>query len=404
MYTLKHLKFISKNSNLYRRGALKNRCNLRGFSIRLQWLFFVLLCVIILENPAYAYEVNDKFSVNALILGAFQYGVFENNFDDNGRRIADQGNGAFGIDLEFDYSPTEFDTFYSLWQFYLGNSLNNTWMGPLQPFGHFLEDTIRNINGRRRDYLLEAWYKHTFTLGESRTFGITGGLIDSTIYIDDNAYANDETTQFMNCAFINDPINNLPSYDWGTSLEFDDGPYNFTFVALTSRTNDDDNRDYQIYTAQLRYTVENALGTGNYRIIGFTTNSRFPNPERDSLEPLQGFGVSLDQQLTDYTGVFLRSYYQNDRAEINYQWDINGGLSISGGVWSRINDEIGIAYGYLAGGNSGIKNVHVFEAYARFEICPFAEVTLDIQFMKDNLVEAPTRSTWIPGLRFAAYF
>jgi hypothetical protein len=35
-----------------------------------------------------------------------------------------------------------------------------------------------------RDYLLQAWYKHTFTFGENHTLGLVGGIIDATDYLD----------------------------------------------------------------------------------------------------------------------------------------------------------------------------------------------------------------------------
>ena len=33
--------------------------------------------------------------------------------------------------------------------------------------------------------------------------GVTGGIIDSTVYVDNNEFANDQDSQFMNEAFVN---------------------------------------------------------------------------------------------------------------------------------------------------------------------------------------------------------
>ena len=44
---------------------------------------------------------------------------------------------------------------------------------------------------------------YTFGFGEDHTLGATGGIIDSTDYLDENAFANDEYTQFMSEALVN---------------------------------------------------------------------------------------------------------------------------------------------------------------------------------------------------------
>ena len=51
--------------------------------------------------------------------------------------------------------------------------------------------------------MLEAWYKHTFELSGDSSLGVTGGIIDSTGYVDNNEFANDQDSQFMNEAFVN---------------------------------------------------------------------------------------------------------------------------------------------------------------------------------------------------------
>ncbi len=42
--------------------------------------------------------------------------------------------------------------------------------------------------------ITEAWYEHYFF---NKDIGLTGGLLDFTVYFDQNEYANDETTQFL---------------------------------------------------------------------------------------------------------------------------------------------------------------------------------------------------------------
>lgn len=66
----------------------------------------------------------------------------------------------------------------------------------LSPWAADLEDDLKDINGCGRDYLLTAWYRHGFSLAQDNRLNITLGIIDSTDFLDNNAYANDEYTQF----------------------------------------------------------------------------------------------------------------------------------------------------------------------------------------------------------------
>ena len=77
-----------------------------------------------------------------------------------------------------------------------------------------LQNNVRDINGRY-DYLLNAWYARSFELPKGIGLRVTGGIIDSTDFLDDNAYSNDEYTQFMNEALVNGPQSFPLSYDVG---------------------------------------------------------------------------------------------------------------------------------------------------------------------------------------------
>lgn len=73
-------------------------------------------------------------------------------------------------------------------------------------------------------------------------------------------------------------------------------------------------------------------------------------------------------------------------------------------MWGRAGDEAGLGYEYLKGGNQGIDGTDVFEAYVRFNLNRYADITADIQYMRDDLQDASPRKAWIPGLRFVASF
>lgn len=349
----------------------------------------------------YAYDINDKFSLEGTLTGVYQYGNW------NAEDVDDTDRGAAVLDLGANFHPTDIDEFQVTLSFAAGNALNDKAPFSLVPYADDLEDDLKNINGRNRDYLLEAWYKHTFTLSENTSLGITGGIIDSTAYIDDNKFANCECSQFMNEAFVNHKNVNLPSYDLGGVIELDIS--NVSIRGLAMNTNYEADVDtwenYNYFALQLGYTVDTSLGEGNYRVLGFTTNKKFLNCDGTDYENLYGFGISADQELGEIVGVFTRLGWQDDSAEIDYDAIYSGGLNFNGKLWGREQDNAGIGYAYLNGADEGdIDNTHSFEAYAKFQVTTFSDITLDIQYMADNYRQADDIDGFIYGVRINAYF
>ena len=164
-----------------------------------------IIFMVFINGTALGYDLTDKFSIGGVMSGAYQQQWVDG--DDN------LGRGALPFQPEFSFRPTEQDEFFVNFGFATGNGLNGKTDFNLAPWAADLEDDVKDINGRNRDYLLTAWYKHTFDLGEDNALGLTGGIIDATAYIDENAYANDEYTQFMNEALVNASNGFAPSYD-----------------------------------------------------------------------------------------------------------------------------------------------------------------------------------------------
>lgn len=187
--------------------------------VRLQKFLVLKLLpfLLILTSPilASAYDLNEKLSVEGTLTGVFQYV----DLDIEGMDNKDRGTAV--LDLGVNFHPAERDEFQITLSYAAGNGLNYLELFSLTPYADDLEDDLKNINGRNRDYLLEAWYKHKFVFSENVSLGITGGIIDATAYIDDNAFANDEIAQFMNSIFVNNSLANLPSYDLGGVAELD---------------------------------------------------------------------------------------------------------------------------------------------------------------------------------------
>ncbi len=265
----------------------------------------------------------------------------------------------------------------------------------------------------------ELWYARTFDLPGNSTLKTTLGIIDATAFIDQNRFANDELTQFMNEAFVNNPLANLVSYDYGVAVEWSKGPFSLALLGMQSKTDENedprfDKKTYNYYAAQVGYKLETSLGEGNYRVFVFTTNKRFPDWDGEKKKALKGWGISIDQDIIkDTLGVFARAGFQDDDAEIDYKSMYSLGLNYKFKPFGVKNVELGVGYAYLKAPskNEELKHTQAVEAYLSVPIYEkeklFAShLTFDWQWMKDRLKyeENPENKGHIFGVRLNLTF
>ena len=359
----------------------------------------LLFMVFFFQIPACrSYDISNTLSAGGILAGVYQY---QHLIDDAGTE--DGGRGAFLLQPEASYTPTEKDQVFIKFGFAAGNGLNDISPFQLAPYAGNLEDDVKDINGRNRDYLLTVWYKHIFTLFKDSTLELTGGIIDATDYLDQNRYANDENTQFMNEALVNGPNGFFPSYDIGGAAQFDIGNLSLRGVGMNIGENADGNA-FNFYGLQLGYTIDTKLGQGIYRIIGDFATKDFLDPEGVKKEDRQAVFFSFDQEFGDIFGGFLRFGWQDDKAAVQYDALYSGGINISGKAWGRNTDNAAVAYAYLNGGNLDIDRTQVIEAYVRVQLMEFIQLTLDLQYMNDDLRGGNGPSGFIYGIRLYAEF
>ena len=400
---------------------------------------------------AQAFDINDQFSIGGIIAAAGQcqdvsarlpgegYGTaiedsdpLEYNTDLD--QFGNECRGGMPVQIEMDFRPNSANQFFIALGWAVDNALNTESPFRLAPWAADLEDDVEDINGRGRDYLLQAWYKHTVALADDNSIGASFGILDSTAYLDHNEYANDEYTQFMNEAFVNAGNYNLPSYDAGIAVEMAFGDLSFNAVGMNIGENDDGN-NYNFWGAQIGWHPQLQMGQGNYRVNITGTSAEFlgptrfvapdvdPDAEQDLVlingqaragiastkrESLLGWGLSFDQAVGQHLGLFLRLSWQNTDAAVDYEALYSGGIDISGGAWQRPDDNIGLGFAYLEGGNADVRNTSVFEGYYRASINDHLAITADIQYLSDDLVQFDPQqedpSGWIFGLRATAEF
>ena len=370
-----------------------------GFS-----LFLAFLGVIFQGINGFAYPINEQLSIGGVVAGIYQYQSITDASD-----FENQGRGFLTFEPEVAYTPTDRDEVFAKFGIGAGDGLLANGRSPfvLAPWGGNVEDSYKDINGRSRDYLLTAWYKHTFTFSESHALGVTAGIIDATDYMDENAFANDEFTQFMNQALINGPNVFLPSYDMGVALEWHMDRFSVKGVGMALGSNGEEgefDEPYNFCGIQLGYQVDFGLGEGNYRMIVDATSRDFTNAAGTGKERKVAVLFSFDQQLGEVLGAWLRFGRQDDEAAIHYNNIFSGGLNISGRLWNREGDNVGIGCARLMGGNQGVDYTDVFEVYGRIAINHIFGVTGDVQYMKDSMVVGDSPKGWIFGLRVTAEF
>jgi porin len=401
-------------------------------------------------GTALAYDVNDKLSIGGILAAAGQcqnvsatlpaegFGqaipdTDPQEFDGSLDAFGNECRGGMPIQVEFGFHPTESDQFFVALGWAVDNGLNAVSPWRLAPWAADLEDDVKDINGSSRDYLLQAWYRHRFQFQGENSIAGTFGIIDSTAYIDGNAYANDEYTQFMNEAFVNAGNYNLPSYDAGVALEGSFGAFSLNAVGMNINENDE-GYNYNFWGVQAAWHPEFKMGAGNYRVNITGSSSAFlsppslvepdPDPEAEQDLVLVGgqvfaaapgerksrlsWGLSFDQAIGENLGLFLRLAWQDRDAAVDYEALYSGGLNVVGNAWGRESDNIGIGYAYLEGGNLDISGSHVFEAYYRVGLNDHVGLTADLQYMSDDRTEVdPLQENpegWILGMRLTAEF
>ena len=346
-------------------------------------------------TPVWGLEVNENLSADISLVAVYQYADFSKN------ATGEAGKGSVAADIGLNFHPTEGDEVRITLSFAGGNGLKDTFGNKgfiFAPNADDLEDDLRDINGRNRDYLLEAWYRHTFR-GEGFQLSLTGGIIDATAYVDDNAFANDEATQFMNDVFVNNPLAGLPSYDLGGVAELDIGSLSLRGLAIDSKT--DEGRNYNYYSLQVGFSTESELGEGNYRVYYFRTSDDFPS-EGGNYDHLEGLGISLDQSVGERLGLFARLGLNTNTSTGDLKAFYSGGLVFKG---LPLRGELGLGYAYSDGNRdvSGLRDANTAEVYYKVPLSGGAELTLDLQWDREKYADQKLEA-FTYGVRLGVFF
>ena len=246
--------------------------------------------------------------------------------------------------------------------------------------------------------VLELWLEETVDLPFNNSqLIVTGGKIVSTNYTDTNAYANDENTQFLSGAFVNNvayaraeytpgvraTLTNIFPENWNDVVRGD-----FTFVA---ESRDDSGANifsdpFLVASLDLYSNVFNSRES-HLNLYGYKTGNA-PGSLRHQNDWL-GFGLSFDQEITDKIGIFAR-YGTNEKkmdgtnSPFPHQ-SFSLGTQIRDPFGLYPEDAFGAAYGWAGVYRDGSIDLtryvpeHLVEIYYRHnfsgvDITPFVQI------------------------------
>ncbi len=252
-------------------------------------------------------------------------------------------------------------------------------------------NTIGDDSDDDRIRLLEAYYSHEFFDGK---FIFAVGKTEPLVFIDANAFANDEACQFVGKPFVNNPV--LDSEDeYAPMVAASFSPVEWlTFTALgvsTSRVNAPEERQKDVFdnifdnplvAGQVTYSPKFGELQGNYSLYVWDALYDHQKLTGEGSEDGWGVGISADQQVTEKLGLFARLAYSNEEVyEVDWFWSV--GANLKGLVPCRENDELGLAVAGLKANDdldeSGTE-IHA-ETYYRFFITEHFAVSPDFQYV-----------------------
>jgi len=185
----------------------------------------------------------------------------------------------------------------------------------------------------------EAWLWLRFFNDRLDTFI---GQLDLSNYFDRNAFANDETTQFLNQALKNNAMLKQPVNGAGLVVRWDAGrDLGFSLGGQSTHPLDQDILSQPFVIGEIDYHAT-FLIEGNYRLWG-----RVGSVSATSNQRTWGAGISIDQLLTSQFGVFVRAGFDQAEGVGPTSYATSTGFQWRGLLWDRPKDRLGLGYNYM---------------------------------------------------------
>jgi hypothetical protein len=240
--------------------------------------------------------------------------------------------------------------------------------------------------------LREVWLRTELF---SNRLALTTGRLDLTNYFDQNAFSNDESTQFLSDALVNNQMLGLGSNGTGVAAEFD--PKNgFRLKFGLQQSNDEaTNLSESLFTlSEVGYTFTPfSLPEGSYRLWFRTDNT--------STATRKGVGFSIDQKLTSAVGLFGRYGTQDlDDDGRDHYW--SAGVGFQNGLNFNPQDTWGVGYAHMEM-ESGYREKLV-EGYYNLLLTDRLRLSFHLAHVLDTPAASEKFGYLLPGVRLQAAF
>jgi hypothetical protein len=286
----------------------------------------------------------------------------------------------------------------------------------------------------------QAWYQVSIPLPmggfkprSRETLEVNFGKMDPFVFFDQNAAANDETRQFVNTAFVHNPL-----LDAGGDIGVDANGFSpgFRVSYLNYRSDPEtwrlslgvfgagDGATYSnffsspLLIVQAERTVKMFEGqTGNYR--AYLWRNGQATAYTGVTQRHSGFGLSLDQRYGD-AFTFYGRYGHQLSGDVRFNRALTLGAEIGGEYWDRSADAIGLSVGWLRSssgfaaasatldadgdgvpdyGYAATANERVAELYYRYRVSKQFELSPDLQLIASPGGNPAAATVGVLGLR-----
>jgi hypothetical protein len=230
--------------------------------------------------------------------------------------------------------------------------------------------------GGEREWLASDFNQMARWVDKNR-FVLTAGNFSVLDVFDDNAYAKDPRTQFMNWSHWTytafDYAADARGFGWGVAAEWYRGDWAYRVARMTGpRKPNELQVDWDLlrhYGDQFEIEHAHTVGTqpGKLRLLAWrnrAVTARFKDataylqshpgtdPQaffqvRNGEKTKYGLGLNLEQALSDDVGLFLRAMKADGRTETYAFTEVDASLSagtlVNGRLWGRAQDNVGFA-------------------------------------------------------------
>lgn len=240
--------------------------------------------------------------------------------------------------------------------------------------------------------LREAWL---MTELWDQQLSLTVGRLDLTNYFDANAAANDETSQFLSDALVNNPALGLSENGAGMALVYD--PKGAFAIKMGYQQSSDTATNlsdslYQLLEIDYRANPFR-IGEGNYR--GWYRQD-------NTVSNLSGYGISFDQKLTANTTLFTRYGINEVAGDTEEDVHYSAGVQFNNGMGFNPEDAWGI--GYAASDLASKDKEQLLEGYYNLRIAEKLQLSFHLVYLTEKAAGAETISYVVPGTRLQASF